>query len=101
MAKERAYVALGSVDLGIISKPERYVIHIRDSKSSRKAGGQPPSWPRSSYANDEEKLLETDSGGVSGASVGMGSDVLVASSWRVSEVSLGVGNVLGLPDSCV
>jgi hypothetical protein len=66
MANDSADVALGSVDLGINSNPVRYVIHIRDSKSSRKAGGQPLSWLGSSYASDESKLLAMESGGVSG-----------------------------------
>lgn len=35
--------ALGSCDFGIGGKLERYVIHIRASKSSKKAEGQPPS----------------------------------------------------------
>lgn len=38
-----AAAAFGSWDLGIGGKSERYVIHIRASKSSRKAEGQPPS----------------------------------------------------------
>jgi hypothetical protein len=54
--------------LGIGTKSERYVIQILDSKSSRKAAGQPPSGPSdSSYARDDEKLLDDESGGVSGA----------------------------------
>lgn len=64
IVKERADAALGSGDRGIMGKPVLYVIHTRDSKSSRKAGGQPPSCPGSSYANEASKLLETDSVGV-------------------------------------
>jgi hypothetical protein len=66
MVNDKEEAALGSVDLGISSKAVRYVIHMRDSKSSRNAGGHPPSCPGSSYANDESKLLASDSGGVSG-----------------------------------
>jgi hypothetical protein len=64
IVKERADAALGSGDRGIMGKPVLYVIHTRDSKSSRKAGGQPPSCPGSSYANEASKLLEAESGGV-------------------------------------
>lgn len=39
---------------------------MRDSKSSRKAGGQPPSPEDSSNAKEDEKLLDEDSGGVLG-----------------------------------
>lgn len=66
MVKDRAEAARGSADLGIGSKSVRYVIQMRDSKSSTNSGGQPPSWPGSSYANEESKLLEAESGGVSG-----------------------------------
>jgi hypothetical protein len=41
MANDSAEAALGSGDLGITSNPVRYVIHIRDSKSSKNSGGQP------------------------------------------------------------
>ena len=64
IVKERADAALGSGDRGIMGKPVLYVIQTRDSKSSRKAGGQPPSCPGSSYANEASKLLEAESGGV-------------------------------------
>jgi len=41
MVKLSEDAALGSVDLGIGGKSDRYVIHIRDSKSAIKANGQP------------------------------------------------------------
>lgn len=65
--KESARIASGSLDLGISSNSERYVIQMRDSTSSRKATGQPPlsEFGISSYARLESKLLETDSVGVS------------------------------------
>jgi hypothetical protein len=65
--KDRADAALGSVDFGIGSNSDRYVIQNFDPTSSKKAGGQPPSSPGSSYAREESKLLDTESGGVSGA----------------------------------
>ena len=69
--RERADKARGSVDLGIGSKSDLYVIQIFDSKSSRKVLGQPPSGPTaSSYARDDEKLLVDEAGGVSGAFAG-------------------------------
>lgn len=43
MEKDRAESAFGSCDLVMGSNSDRYVIHILDSKSSRKAGGHPPS----------------------------------------------------------
>jgi hypothetical protein len=99
IANERAEDALGSSERGIISKPVRYVIHIRDSKSSRKAGGHPPSCPGSSYASDDSKLLAAESGGV----VGVGDVVILETvgwsasafpeAWRLSFVSA-VGGVL-------
>jgi hypothetical protein len=42
-AKVMDELALGSWERGIGGKLDRYVIHILDSKSSRKADGQPPS----------------------------------------------------------
>ncbi len=38
---------------------------MRDSKSSKNSGGQLLSWPGSSYARDESKLLAIEWGGVS------------------------------------
>lgn len=69
---DKAEVACGLVDLGIGSNSDLYVIQNLDSKSARNAGGQPPSVAGSSYASDEEKLLDIDSGGVSGAFAGGG-----------------------------
>ena len=45
--KDMALVALGSDDLAIEGKLERYVSHILDSTSSRKAAGQPLAIPSS------------------------------------------------------
>ena len=59
-------MARGSVDLAIGSKPVRYVIQTRDSKSSRKSEGHPPSWPGPSEDKVESKLLVAELGGVSG-----------------------------------
>jgi len=71
MVKDMAERDFGSVDRAMGSKPDRYVIQMRASKSSTKDVGQPPSSPSSSYASDELKLLETDSGGVSGVRDGV------------------------------
>jgi hypothetical protein len=43
-----------------------------------KPDGHPPSFDWSSYASDDEKLLDIDSGGVSGAFVGMLGDRAVS-----------------------
>lgn len=73
MVMDRARTARGSVDRGIDANSDRYVIQMRDSKSSRKAGGHPPSsapllaplaGELESYARDESKLLDAESGGV-------------------------------------
>lgn len=108
IAKDNAEAALGSVDLGITSNPVRYVIHIRDSKSSKKAGGQPLSWLGSSYASDESKLLASESGGVSitcclvapGAAIeaGAAAVVVVAVSTVPSAGGVPVVNGDGVPD---
>lgn len=70
MDNESADVACGLVDRGMGSNSDRYVIHILDSKSLINPVGHPPSSTGSSYASDEEKLLDIESGGVSGAFVG-------------------------------
>ena len=71
IVNDKAAEAFGSVDRWITSKPDRYVIHNRDSKSSRNAAGQPPNSVSSysSYASDEPKLLEVESGGAFGIEV--------------------------------
>lgn len=62
--------ALGSCDLGMMGKPERYVSHILASKSSKNEAGHPPSstYSDSEYANCESTLLDVLSGGVAGGS---------------------------------
>lgn len=70
MDNESADVACGLVERGMGSNSDRYVIHILDSKSLMNPDGHPPSTTGSSYASDEEKLLDIESGGVSGAFVG-------------------------------
>lgn len=67
---EREEVACGLVDRGMGSNSDLYVIQILDSKSAMNCGGQPLSFVGSSYARDDEKLLDIDSGGVSGALAG-------------------------------
>jgi hypothetical protein len=70
MDNDNADVACGLVDRGMGSNSDRYVIHIFDSKSLMNPDGHPPSSTGLSYASDEEKLLDIESGGVSGAFVG-------------------------------
>lgn len=72
IVNDKAAEAFGSVERCIVSKPERYVIHNRDSKSSRNVVGHPPdsASSSSSYASEEPKLLVVESGGVSGIEVG-------------------------------
>jgi hypothetical protein len=59
----RALPALGSCDLGIEGKPDLYVIHTRDSKSSKNSEGQPASSPCSSLAASATACLSTMTGG--------------------------------------
>lgn len=63
-------MACGFVDLGIGSNSDLYVIQSRDSKSDINPEGQPSPLAASSYAMEDEKLLDMDSGGVSGAFTG-------------------------------
>ena len=70
MDNDNADAACGFVDLGMGSNSDRYVIHILDSKSFIKPYGHPPPFAGSSYASDDEKLLDVESGGVAGAFVG-------------------------------
>jgi len=69
--KDSEEVACGLADRGIGSNSDRYVIHILDSKSLKNPDGHPPSFAGSLYASDDEKLLDIDSGGVSGAFAGL------------------------------
>jgi hypothetical protein len=67
---ESAEVALGSTDFGIGSKPDLYVIQNFAAMSSVNPGGHPFSSGSSSpaaAAAEDERLLEADAGGVSGA----------------------------------
>lgn len=70
-----AEAAFGSADLGIGLNSLLYVIQNLESKSLRKLRGHPFSYPASLHVTDE-KLLDADSGGVSGAL--LGGDVAVA-----------------------
>ncbi len=112
MANDSAEAALGSVDLGINSNSVRYVIHMRDSKSSKNSGGQLLSRLGSSYASDESKLLEIERGGVSRTcevlALAAGIDVVVdgivfVASAAASSPAFSAGGVLevkgeGVPD---
>lgn len=93
MDRDSADVACGLVDLGIGSKSDLYVIQSRDSKSDMNPTGQPPSLDASSYTTEEEKLLDIDSGGVSGAFVGSVDDCVW--SWTSMSCLVGGGGVLG------
>jgi hypothetical protein len=64
---ERADVALGSTDFGMGSNPDLYVIQNFDAISSKNPEGHPPSRGSSSPATADERLLEVEAGGVSGA----------------------------------
>lgn len=56
MVNDRLGLVIELADLGIVSKFDRYVIHIRASKSSRKPRGQRHSVAtESSYAGCEEE----------------------------------------------
>lgn len=105
IVKERADAALGSGDRGIMGKPVLYVIHTRDSKSSRKAGGQPPSCPGSSYASEASKLLEAESVGVPlirGTTVpGVGVPAVSAAVSELSAALATSGGSMGLEASAV
>lgn len=68
MEKDRDAVACCLVDLGIVSNSDLYVIQNLDSKSDINPCGQPPPVDGSSYAREDEKLLDIESGGVSGTS---------------------------------
>jgi hypothetical protein len=67
MESERDDRAFGSEDLAIGSNSNLYVIQNLDSKSSKNPWGQFPTSVDSSYASEDEKLLEVESGGVSRA----------------------------------